>query len=236
MALEYIKQRARIRIFEAELAGKKNIEFDDFSDLPVANDVVAKLNKLVVDELTIRSGETEAEKAYLDDVIADTQTQIAALVSLQNAQQEGVRQETDLVARFKALADRGTVVQERLFDEKRALVMAQGKLFETTATLASVRRLLADFQHKRQGIDAARRLVLVKDLQDAGIAAAAAQARLAAVRLELNVKGGAGQPHFVIYRQDNDSRMRVDADENSDVQPGDIIEVSFGPDASIAVK
>jgi polysaccharide export outer membrane protein len=236
LALEFVKQRARIRTLESELAGRKSIQFDQFPNLPVQKDVVDKFDALVVDELKMRADDTEAEKAFLQNQIVNTEAQIAALVDLKNTQAESVRQETDQVSKFKALAAKGTVVEERLVNERRALGMAQDKLFTTTATLASSRRLLEDFQHKRQEVDATRRIALVKDLQDAHIAAAAAEARLSAVRLQLNVKGGTNQPRFVIYRESDGSRIRVDADEDAVVQPGDIIEIRFGTATAMAIE
>ena len=236
LALEFVKQRARIRALESALAGKRDIEFDRFPYLPVQKDVVDKFNTLVVDEFKMRADDTEAEKTFLQNQIANTQAQIAALNDLKNTQTESVRQQTNQVSKFKALAEKGTVVEERLVNERRALGMAQDKLFQTLATLASSRRLLEDFQHKRQEVDATRRIALVKDLQDANIAAAAAEARLSAVRMQLNVKGGTNQPRFVIYRENNGSRIRTDADEETEIQPGDVIEVRFGTATAMATE
>jgi polysaccharide export outer membrane protein len=234
LALELVKQRSRMRTLEASIAGKKNVEFDDFSELSVKKDVVDKLKKLVTDELKMRADDAEAEKAYLQHVIADTQAQIAALVSRQGIEEEAVRDETDQVSKIKTLTDHGTVVLERLLNEKKSLALAQGKLFDTVATLASTRRLLEELQRKLQVIDETRRLTFVKELQDAYIGAAAAESRLAAARLQLNVKGGANQPHFVIYRENDGARLKVNADEDAEIQPGDIVEVRFGPATALA--
>jgi len=236
LSLELIKQKSRMRSLEAALTGKKNVDFDDFSELSVKKDVVDKLKKLVLDELKMRADDAEAEKLYLQHVIADTQAQIAALVSRQSTEEESVRDETDQVAKVKALAEHGTIVLERLLNEKKSLALAQSKQFDTIATLASTRRLLEELQRKLQVIDETRRLTFVKELQDAYIGAAAAESRLAAARLQLNIKGGPNQPHFVIYRENNDSRIKVNADEDAEVLPGDIIEVHFGPATALAAE
>jgi polysaccharide export outer membrane protein len=197
---------------------------------------VDKLNELESEQHTMAADDDNAEKAHLQRVIADTQAQIEALTNRRNAEEGGIEQETSQASKIKSLTDRGFAVEGRLLEQRRLTLMAQGKMFETTAMLASTNRLLEDYRYKLRNLDQTRRLSLVKDLQDATIAAAAAEARLSAVRLQLNVKGGGNQPAYVIYRENDDARIRIDADEDFDVQPGDIIEVRFGAVAALAAQ
>ena len=150
------------------------------------------------------------------------------------AEEESVRQEADQIAKVKGLADSGVIVQGRLLDEQRAMLLLKSRLYESTATGAQTSRLIEETSRKLSALDENRRLSDLKEMQDVYAGTAQTTSRLAALRRQMGSHHSVSPPNFVIYRRQNGSQVRIDVDEDVSVQPGDIVEVGFGATAVAA--
>jgi polysaccharide export outer membrane protein len=234
LAIQFVKLQHRLRRLEAELAKETSIKFDRFPDLPVSDEIVAKLGALETKELEMRLNDTEDERNYLKTVSAQIQREIDSLAQRRQTEEESVRQQEDETAKIKGLADRGIIVQGRLLEMQRAMLLLKSQLFDSIAKAAQAQRLLSDYNRRLQSLDETRRLTVLKEMQDAYADAAATTARLTTARQQLTIKRTSEPPAFTIYRQKDGSRLRVEADENTNVSPGDILEVDFGVRTAVA--
>jgi polysaccharide export outer membrane protein len=81
---------------------------------------------------------------------------------------------------------------------------------------------------------------LLRDLQDANVKLAGVRAKLQSTSEKLQyatlvrsqfVRGG-GQPEIVVIRMDEKGQTRIRANEESELQPGDVVEVTLRPGQS----
>ena len=106
---------------------------------------------------------------------------------------------------------------------------------QTTAMLAQAEREREDLRRRLEQVDDQRRIDLLGELQDAEVKLQKTRAGLQAVSDKLLyssmvrsqlVRGKGGRPAVTIYRDSNGNRQTLPADENVELMPGDVVEVT----------
>lgn len=233
IAYDYVRQRTHLLSLEAELAGRAAPEAEKFSALPIAEGAVSKLNELEHQDFVTQRDAMEKEKASLVKIIAKVKEQLKALSQRRKSQEEGIRDRESELASLKGFADRGIVVQGRVVEEQRSLSILKSGLYESIASEAQTSRLLEEYERKLASVDETRRLKVIKDIQDAYIATAVLEANLANARRFSSAKRS-NAVSYVIVRRKNGAPVKLDADEQTDVMPGDMIEVRMGLGTAVA--
>ena len=234
LSFDFIRQRAHLLRLEAESTGQATVEFDTFPNLPVSEEVTSKLNALERQDFETRRAQTIQEKAYLRLMIDKVNEQLSALALRRKTQEDSIRDREDELVKFKGLADRGIVVQGRVQDEQRSILVLKDGFYDSVGSEAQATRLLEEYKHKLYTIDQERRLSVIKELQDSYIATAAIESRLATTQKV--VASGRPDPTetIVIFRRKDGAQVRIEADEASDVLPGDIIEIGTVASTTLA--
>jgi polysaccharide export outer membrane protein len=93
-----------------------------------------------------------------------------------------------------------------------------------------------DFSRQLERLDDQRRVNLLRELQDAGVRLNQLRAKLqgvgeklqytALVRSQL-VRGSGGKPEITVVRKGEKGRQRFIAEEDFELQPGDVVEVAL---------
>ena len=234
MALDLARQKLRLRLLEAEVKNNRVIGTDGLEASIVTSTIVARLAELARQELAIRLDAAENDRSSLGVIIGQLQAQLASLTERRAAKEESVRQEMDQIAKVKALADSGITVQGRLLEEQRAMLLVKSRLYDTLSVSAMTQRLLAESNRKVQALDETRRLVVLNETQTAYAGVAETTARLAAVQRQMGSKRTTSLLRYIIYRRENNLQIRLDADEDTAVKPGDIVEASFKLNEAVA--
>ncbi len=234
-ALDLAKQQLRLRALEAEMARKSTISLDKLpQDLPVSPTVLAKLKDLATEELKSRLASADSEKQFLTKMVGQLQSELAAFGERRKAEEEGLRQQGEQMTKVKGLADGGIVVRGRLLEEQRSMLLMKSRFYEGIASAAQTSRLLDETSRKLQTLDEVRRQAILKEMQDVYADSAATTSKLAGTRRQLAHRQTNSPPAFVIYRRKGGAQVRVDADEDASVMPGDIVEVEFAVNPMLA--
>ena len=131
-------------------------------------------------------------------------------------------------------------MSQRVVEARRALLLSSTQYLETQASLAQVERERQDFSHRSDKLDDQRRLDLLAELQKANVDLATVQAKLEAsseklvyvgmVRSQL-VNGSGSKPQIALHRKNSQGGSeQVTAEEDTELAPGDVIEVSLQAD------
>jgi len=237
---EFAKEQVHIARIRAELEGKQKLDDQGFQQTPLPASVASEFTRLGNDELRMRNARFSKEKTYLANAVTKEDGRIGILSSQVKTEKAGVDADSADLSQLQGLLQKGTVVTSRVVDARRALLLSSTRQLETEAQLAAVERERQDFSYRADQLDDQRRLELSGELQDANVKLAGIQARLAAsseklvyvgmVRSQL-VNRGTSKPQIELYRKRPDQgTTRIDAEEDTELAPGDVIEVSLKAD------
>ncbi|ACA15602.1 polysaccharide export protein [Methylobacterium sp. 4-46] len=234
--IDYAKEQQRLSRLRAELDGKGELDRKAVIETPVAPSVAKELSEGERAILTTRNEDIVKEKRYLTEAAAKENERASVLSEQERREKEGVQSDTDDLKRYQELFDRGNVPMPRLVEARRTVLLSATRALQTMAVLASVEREKGDLGRKLQRVDDTRRLEVLREIQDSTAKLAAIRSRLQAVSEKLRytgmvksqlVRGFDSQPQISIFRRSGGKTARIPADHDTELQPGDVVEVAL---------
>jgi polysaccharide export outer membrane protein len=132
------------------------------------------------------------------------------------------------------LYGKGSITSPRVTDPRRAVLLSSTRKLQTSAQLMQVKKQRDDLSRRLEKLDDQRRLELFRELQDTS-------AKLKQIREKLQSVGDEASVHCdgsiatAIIRKAKKGQERIVASEDTELQPGDAVEVTLryqdGPDA-----
>ena len=233
---EFARQQVRIGRLKAQLADESQIDRHGFVEVPIQKSVVAQIEDLEARELTSRNDDHAKEKAHWQQAIKVQDRRIAALADDAEKEDQGARADANDLLDMQDKFKRGLIPMVRLNDSRRFTLLSASQSLQTAAQLALAQRERGEMARNLQRVDDQRRINLLKELQDAEVALANIRSRLQAVGEKLMyagvvksqlVSGAGGKPDLRIFRNANNVPQVLDADENTPLMPGDVVEVAL---------
>jgi len=231
--LELAKEQARIGRIRAELGEEVRSGGTDLPPAPVAQAAAAEISSLEADYSDSRQDDYEREKQFLlkDMKIAEEQSKI--LAEQQQKEAQGVQ--ADLLDLEKAveLLNKGSLTNTRVTEARRAVLLSATRKLQTDAELMHVNRQRNEILRKLEKLGDQRRLDLLRDLQDGTVRVGSLRAKLQSIQEKLQMSGmmppiaseADAKLEITIRRRGSNGWQRLDADEDTELLPGDIIEV-----------
>jgi polysaccharide biosynthesis/export protein len=239
---ELISEQVHARRLETELTGKPNKE-SDFSKAPVPANFIAEIKNLEADQQRAHHSLMQKEKTALNETLRLIDDQLVAVVRQQEKSGEGTKAELELLADATKRHNKGISPLTSVLDARRSLMYSSNAFFQATAQISGLGREREELKRKLQSIDDQRRLDLVRELQVANVKLAAMRARLDAVRQRLIYSSqlrsqllAGGKPDIQVFRNGEGGWARSAADEDSEVFPGDVIEVALRSEHSLSLS
>jgi polysaccharide export outer membrane protein len=235
---EYIRREARVTSLQAEVEGNDMPDLKRLDSVPVARRIISDLVKLELDYFNVRKADQQKEREYLQRARQHAQDQVASLVQGQEQETSAVQLQSENLARTTTLSKQGLTPLTRLTDDQRAIALQRSRQLENGARLADARRLLEDYGRRLERTDDDRRLRLLRELQEAVADLEKVRTQLQAVGEKLLyvgalkaqiANGNVGEPEISIYRKVGGQRTRLAADEDTEIFPGDVIDITFSP-------
>jgi polysaccharide export outer membrane protein len=233
--IEFVRLQIGVSRLQAELAGRTDIDLKNLQTDGVTPSVLAKFIDIEAQQLKTDQDDYDNQKIYLSRMIKETQDQISALLAEQAELQRALMQQQRDAARIRGLFHQSLVQISRVEDEDRAVSRSETQLFELKARTAKARRSLEEYTRALQKLADQRKIEVMQRLEKA-------LGELAAVRIQLTTAGArvryieAEQPqgfagdstarHLVIFRDEHGDQQRIAADENTNLMPGDAVEVT----------
>jgi len=220
----------------ASLDGTHAPDFSKLEDAPVARRIISELAKLEMDYFNTRKADQEKEAKYLAQVKKHAEDQVSALRGGQQKEEETLKLQTENLARTTTLTKQGLATTTRLADDQRAVALQRSRQLDIGARLADAQRFSYEYGRQIEKADNENHGRLLRELQEAVTNLDRVRTQLQAVGEKLLyvaaiksqiAEGNFGEPHIVIYRKIDGKESRIAADESSDVQPGDVIDISF---------
>jgi polysaccharide biosynthesis/export protein len=233
---QFAQAQARIARFRAELSEAAQLDRQGFVDTPISSGLLTKIESLETEQLAADNADFRKEKQHLVDSIAQEDNRIAVLIQQGQKEREGAEADAADFVDTKKNFQKGMVPTTRLAEARRVELLSETSVLQTTASLAQVERERKEVDRKLQSTIDQRRITLLQRIEDAEVHMASLRARLQStgdkliytglIRSQL-VRGNGGKPDLTIIRSEGANHIRLNADEDTELSPGDVLEVAL---------
>jgi polysaccharide biosynthesis/export protein len=232
LELDYARQTAYVQRLLAESEGKLEVgKAQAEAEAPI----VASIQTAEAEQFRLRHVDSEKEQSYLQDAIESVADRVGKLSDQQGKERDGTSTELAELGHLKELMEKGLVPSARIADARRMALLSATSLLQTGAMLGQAIRERQDLERRLQQLPDQRRMDLVRELESAQIDVAKLESRTRAVQQKLAYAGilrsqlveGGSNPKLTIFRDGNGHREQIEAQEYTQLQPGDLIEVAI---------
>jgi polysaccharide biosynthesis/export protein len=236
LAVTWARERARVWRVENSLGKEAPVET---SELPigVTRDLIDGMIKLEAEVMAVQQSDYDTQKTHLASAIKQADERIVGLVAQAKSEDEGAKLDAADMERVNELFRKGVVPASRVTEVRRSALLASSRALQTSSAAENVRSDREDLRTKLDRLDDTRRLELVRELSDANAKLEAAKSQLEGARLKMLAADGAragflrefgSNLRVMVSRKVNNETTRIVAEEDLDLLPGDVVEVSLG--------
>lgn len=239
---EFAKEQVHIWRVKMELGEEENLDQKVLQDAPIPASTISQITHLEIEQLKGRQDDYLREKEFLQRGIKQADEHIGVLSDQLQKEEAGLQADTRDLQTVTELFTKGAVSMPRLTDSRRALLLSSTRKLQTISQLMITGKQRDDFSRQLERHDDQRRINLRQELQDVTVKLNQIRAKLqsvgekiqytALVRSQL-VRGTGSKPQVTIVRKDGTSRVRFSAEEDSELQPGDVVEVALRPERGV---
>jgi len=232
--------REHVRMWRIKTDLGENIELDQkaIPPAPVPDEVLSQIVNLEAEYRKASSADHERQKDYLRRAIAEADKQAQVLSEQKQSEEEGVRSDEQDLQKARNAFGNGSLPSFRVAEFRRSVLYSATRQLQTTNQLMQVQKNRAEAARALEKIDDERRIGLLSELQDATVKLAGERAKLRSVEEKLQMAGlrpprpagDASKADITLFRSDVNGKERHAADPDTELQPGDVIEVALRPE------
>jgi polysaccharide biosynthesis/export protein len=228
--------REHVRIWRIRTDLGENIELDQKAIPPAPlPDAVSQIVKLEMEYRAASSEDHERAKDFLRRSIERADNQVLVLSKQKKGEEEGVQADEQDLQKARAAFGNGNLPSFRVAEFRRSVLYSATRQLQSTNQLMEVERSRAQLARELEKIDDQRRIRLLAELQDATVKLVNERAKLQIVEQKLQLAGlrpplttdGASKVDITVFRS---GKERHSADADTELQPGDVIEVASRPE------
>jgi polysaccharide biosynthesis/export protein len=239
---EYAKEQAHIWRLKVELGEKDNTDLKILQDVPLPASTISQITRLETEQLKETQEDHQREKEFLRRGIKQADEQIVALTEQLQKDEAGLQADTQELQMISNLFSRGASTMPRLSETRRAVLWSATRKLQTASQIMTVKLQRDGFSRQLQKLDDQRRINLRLELQEAGVKLNQIRTKLQAVGEKIRytglvrsqlVRGAGNKPQIIVVRKNGTGRERISAEEDFELQPGDVVEVALRPEKGV---
>jgi len=241
---ELAKEQARMWRIKSELGERTQLNPGVLTDMPITRSAISEIVNAETEYLKTKQSDYQQEKAFLQRGVRQGDDEVRVLSEQQKKEEEGFQTDLEELQKATDLYGKGSLTSPRVTDARRAVLLSSTRKLQTSAALLQVKKQQDEFSRKLARLDDQRRLDLLRELQDTSVKLNQIREKLqsvgekiqytAMVRSQL-ARGAGSKPDIAIIRKGEKGPERIIASEDTELQPGDAVEVTLryqdGPDA-----
>jgi polysaccharide export outer membrane protein len=236
--LTLAREHARVWRIKADLGQNIDLDQKAIPPAPVPDATISQIVNLEIEYRTASSSDHERAKDFLRRSIEQADKQALVLSEQKQNEDEGVQADAQDLQKARAAYGNGSLPSPRVAEFRRAVLYSSTRQLQTTNQLMQVKRSRAEFARELEKIDDQRQIRLLAELQDATVKLTGERAKLRSVEEKLQLAGlrpprtsdGASQADIAVFRSSISGKERHTADADTELQPGDVIEVALRPE------
>jgi len=232
---DFAQERARVARLNTALGESDTLDQKLLADVPLPPARKANIVSVEADSLRTEQTDHEREKVFLQHSIEQGDEQIKVLSEQNEKEEQGAHADVEELQRANELFSKGTLTSPRVTDARRAVLLSSTRKLQTAAQLMQVKKQQDEIARQLERLDDLRRIKLLQDLQDARTKLGQLQAKLQSVGEKLLytaarsqvMRGNEFKPDLAVIRKGNSGPERIAVDQDSELQPGDVVEVTL---------
>ena len=238
---EFAKEQAHVWRLQQELGQQTTIDKKALLDIPLARPTVQAIVDIEMEQLKARKTDEQAERTFLQHGIVQADEEIQVLSQQQKTEEQGNQADIDEFERSKDLLSRGNLTNLRVSDARRAMLLSSIQKLQTAAQLMQTQRQRDDLSRQIARLDGQRRSDMLRELQDAEVALGKIRFKLQSTGEKLQYtalaksqlgRGLGNPPAITVIRTAANGIEKLAANEDFELQPGDVVEVALMKDAT----
>jgi polysaccharide biosynthesis/export protein len=242
---EYAKEQAHVWRLKTELGQETALDERSLLDVPISRLTAQEIVKVEAENLKARQTDQQAERTFLQRGIAEADEQIKILAQQQKAEEDGNQADIEDFERAKELLSRGNLTNLRVTDARRAMLLSSIQKLQTTAQLLQTKRQKDDLARQLDRLDGQRRSDMLRELQEATVGLSKIRFKLQSTGEKLQytslaksqlARGFGNKPAIAVVRNGDKGVENLVANEEFELQPGDVVEVSLRDDAAVELS
>ncbi len=236
--LTLAREHARVWRIKTELGENVDLDQKAIPPAPVPDPTISQIVNLEIEYRTASSSDYERTKDFLRRSIEEADKQALVLSEQQQNEEDGVQADSQELQKARAAYGNGSLPSFRVAEFRRAVLYSATRQLQTTNQLMQVKKSRAEFARELEKIDDQRKIRLLAELQDATVKLTGERAKLRSAEEKLQLAGlrpprssdGASKADFTVFRSSVNGKQRLTADADTELQPGDVIEVALRPE------
>ena len=234
--IEFAKERVHIWRLKSELGDTANPDQMPLADVPLPQSDLSEISRLETERLSVRQADQQREREFLQRAIKQGSDQIKTLSEQQQKEEQGVQSDAEELQRDLDLYSKGTLTSPRVTDARRAVLLSSTRKLQTAVQLMQLKKQQDEVQRRLEQLDDRRRMESLGELQEAGVKLGEIRAKLQGVEDKIEYTGllrsqlahsERSRPEIAIIRKSEKGPRRLVANEESELQPGDVVEVAL---------
>lgn len=232
--------REHVRVWRIKTELGENIELDQKAvpPAPVPDATFSQIVNLEIEYRKASASDHERQKDFLRRSIQEADKQTLVLSEQKQNEDEGVQADSQEFQKARAAFGNGSLPSFRVAEFRRAVLYSSTRQLQTTNQLMQVKRSRAEFTRELEKIDDQRQIRLLAELQDATVKLTGERAKLRSAEEKLQLAGlrpprssdSASKADITVFRSSMNGKERHAADADTELQPGDVIEVALRPE------
>ena len=236
--LTLAREHARVWRIKTELGENVDLDQKAIPPAPVPDPTISQIVNLEIEYRTASSSDYERTKDFLRRSIEEADKQTLVLSEQQQNEEDGVQADSQELQKARAAYGNGSLPSFRVAEFRRAVLYSATRQLQTTNQLMQVKKSRAEFARELEKTDDQRKIRLLAELQDATVKLTGERAKLRSAEEKLQLAGlrpprssdGASKADFTVFRSSVNGKQRLTADADTELQPGDVIEVALRPE------
>jgi polysaccharide biosynthesis/export protein len=231
--LALVREEARLWRTKTELGN--NVEFDQkvIPPAPVSEPSVSQIIALETEYRTTRNSDYERAKKFFQRAIKEADLQSQVLADELQKEEAGLQADTDDLQHLKELNGKGLAPNSRVADARRAVLLSSTRALQTRSQLIQVKRARTEHARELEKLDDQRRMSLLAEQEEATTKVAEQRTNLQSIAEKIQSAGAqpprasddAGKMELTVFRRGLNGTKRLTVDSDTELQPGDVIEV-----------
>jgi polysaccharide export outer membrane protein len=239
---DYLKEYFHALRIRAELDGHDTFDQRPPQNSPLSASVAIAIAQPEAESLKLSNADYRSERSFLERAEKEASEQVTVLIQREAEEEKGVQADSQELERVNKLFGNGALVSTRVSESRRALLLSSSRRLETTVQLMRTKLQVEEFGRQLERGANQRQITLLHDLRDANVHAADLRIRIQAVSEKLRPLGNVSSlpaaginqhAEVVIVRKAGQQWQRLPATEDTEVEPGDVIEAAFRGDAVV---
>jgi polysaccharide export outer membrane protein len=229
--------REHVRIWSIKTELGENIELDSnaLSPAPVSVATLSEILSLAIESRKLRDLDHERAKDFLRRSIREADEQIKILSEQRQDEREGYLADVQELQKARAAFGGGNLPSPRVAEFRRAVLYSSTRQLQVTSQIIQVKRARAETARELEKIDDQRGIRLLAEMQDATVRLTGERAKLQSAEEKLQLAGlqplrpsdTPGKPEITVFRGGANGTERLSIDTDSELQPGDVVEVAL---------